>query len=101
MSETYVITFHVRPSERERFRSLLDGVLDAMRRETTFEHAALHVDPENENRFQLHETWSDRNDVIEVQLNRQYRTAWHEALDEILEWPREVQIWTSLRADSS
>jgi quinol monooxygenase YgiN len=101
MSETYIITFHVRPSERERFLSLLDGVLDAMRHEATFEHAALHVDPENKNRFQLHETWSDRTDVIEVQLKRQYRSAWHEALDEMLERPREVQIWTSLRADSS
>lgn len=101
MSETYVITFQVRPSERERFCSLLNGVLDAMRHEATFVHAALHIHPEDANRFQLHETWSDRNDVIKVQLNRPYRAAWHEALDEILERPREIQIWTSLRADSA
>lgn len=101
MSETYVITFHVRPSQRVRFRALLDPVLDAMRHEATFEHAALHIDPENENRFQLHETWADRNDVLEVQLNRPYRAAWHASLEEILERPREIQIWTLLRVDGS
>lgn len=101
MSETYVITFHVRPSERARFRALLEPVLDAMRHEATFEHAALHVDPEDENCFQLHETWTDRNDVLEVQLKRPYRAAWHAALDEILERPREIQIWTLLRVDGS
>ena len=30
MSETYVITFQVRPPERDRFRALLEPVLDAM-----------------------------------------------------------------------
>lgn len=99
MSETYVITFQVRPSERARFSALLDPVLDAMRHEATFEHAALHVDPVDENRFQLHETWTDRNDVLEVQLKRPYRAAWHEALNDILERPREIQIWTLLRVD--
>jgi quinol monooxygenase YgiN len=99
MSETYVITFQVRPSERDRFRALLDPVLDAMRRETTFERASLHVDPDDKNRFQLHETWKDRQDVLEVQLQRPYRAAWHAALDDILERPREIQIWSLLRAD--
>lgn len=60
MSETYVITFHVRPAQRTRFLALLNSVLDNMRDESTFLHAALHVDPEDENRFELHETWSDR-----------------------------------------
>lgn len=73
MSETYVITFQVRPDQRERFRALLDPVLDAMRHEATFEGASLHVDPDDENRFQLHETWKDRQDVLEVQLTRPYR----------------------------
>ena len=99
MSETYVITFQVRPSERDRFLALLNPVLDAMRHEATFVRASLHVDPQDENRFQLHETWTDRQDVLEVQLNRPYRDAWHAALDELLERPREIQIWSLLRAD--
>ena len=99
MSETYVITFQVRPSERDRFLALLNPVLDAMRHEATFVHASLHVDPQDENRFQLHETWTDRQDVLEVQLKRPYRDAWHAALDELLERPREIQIWSLLRAD--
>jgi quinol monooxygenase YgiN len=99
MSETYVITFQVRPDQRDRFRALLDPVLDAMRHEATFEGASLHVDPDDENRFQLHETWKDRQDVLEVQLKRPYRSKWHAALDEILERPREVRIWSLLRAD--
>jgi len=99
MSETYVITFQVRPDRRDRFRALLDPVLDAMRHEATFESASLHVDPDDENRFQLHETWKDRQDVLEVQLKRPYRSEWHAALDGILEQPREVRIWSLLRAD--
>lgn len=99
MSETYVITFRVRPGERERFRALLDPVLDAMRGEATFERASLHVDPDDEGRFQLHETWKDRREVLEVQLQRPYRAAWHAALDDMLEVPRDVQIWSLLRAD--
>lgn len=49
--------------------------------------------------FQLHETWSDRQDVLTVQLQRDYRRAWHAALDEILAEPRSIAIWTQLRAD--
>ena len=99
MSETYVITFQVRPEQRARFLGLLNPVLDAMRHEPTFERASLHVDPDDENRFQLHETWKDRNDVLEVQLKRPYRDDWHAGLDEILERPRDVQIWLPLRSD--
>ncbi|KKF00872.1 putative quinol monooxygenase [Mycolicibacterium obuense] len=99
MSTTYVITFVVRPSERSRFLALLNPVLDAMRDESTFEYAALHVDPSDENRFQLHETWESHADVVDVQLHRHYRAAWHHALEEILERPRDITIWDQLRAD--
>ncbi|MEV4935109.1 antibiotic biosynthesis monooxygenase [Sphingobium sp. LMA1-1-1.1] len=93
MSETYVITFHVRPDRLQRFRALLDPVLEAMRHAASFIHAALHVDPDRPNRFQLHETWSDPEDVLQVQLLRPYRTAWHAALGELLERPREIETW--------
>jgi quinol monooxygenase YgiN len=78
---------------------LLEPVLDAMRLETTFVRAALHVDPDNRNRFQLHETWTDPDDVINVQLKRPYRSDWHAALDELLAQPRDIAAWRPLRAD--
>lgn len=99
MRETYVITFCVKPDQVARFRALLDPVLDAMRHEATFVHAALHVDPERPNRFQLHETWTDRADVLNVQLHRPYREEWHAALEDLLEAPREIGTWQLLRMD--
>ncbi len=60
MSETCVIIFQVRPSQRARFLALLGPVLDAMRHEASFVRAAL---------------------------------------DALLERPRDIRIWTVLRAD--
>lgn len=99
MDVTYLIDFKVRPSERERFLALLNGVLDAMRDEATFLNATLHADPQDEHHFLLHESWSDHDDVVEVQLERPYRAAWHAALPDLLEQPREVSMWTPLRLD--
>ena len=99
MSVTYLITFTVVPGERQRFLDLLNGILDAMRSEQTFINATLHVDPEDENRFLLHETWADHQEVLDVQLERPYRQAGHEALPTLLARPREIQLWQPLRAD--
>ncbi len=99
MSETYVITFQVRDGQVPRFHSLLGPVLDAMRHEATFVHAALHVDPHRPNIFQLHETWADRDDVLNIQLQRPYRRDWHAALDDILAAPRQIATWHVLRMD--
>lgn len=93
MSETYVITFQVKSAQRERFLALLTPVLEAMRNEATFICAALHVDPDHPDLFQLHETWTDRDDVVKVQLNRPYRAAWHAALEDLLERPRDIRTW--------
>jgi quinol monooxygenase YgiN len=35
-----------------------------------------------------------------VQLQRPYRQAWHAALEEILEQPRDIQIWSQLRENT-
>ncbi|WP_342360358.1 putative quinol monooxygenase [Terrarubrum flagellatum] len=99
MSVTYVIVFHVRPAQRERFLALLNGVLDAMRREENFRNATLHRDPVDPDRFMLHETWADHQDVLDVQIKRSYRDAWHAALEDILERPREISMWEEMRAD--
>jgi quinol monooxygenase YgiN len=99
MPVTYLIKFEVVPEQRDRFLALLNGVLDAMRSEPMFHQAILHQDPESTNRFMLYETWESHEDVLEVQLNRPYREAWHQALPELLTVPRDVSIWQPLPAD--
>jgi len=101
MSVTYIIGFNVRPARRERFLSLLNGVLDAMRHEATFVNANFHEDPNDPCHFLLHETWLDHQDVIDVQLQRPYREEWHAALDELLEAPRDISVWTPLRSNAA
>ena len=101
MPVTYLIKFDVHPEKREMFLSLLNGVLDAMRDEPMFHEAVLHRDPESEDRFMLYETWESHEDVLAVQLRRPYRQAWHEALPELLQSPRDISIWQKLRADRS
>ena len=99
MAVTYAIRFDVVPEQRERFLTLLNGVLDAMRDEPMFHNALLQQDAEDENRFLLVETWEDHDDVLNYQLSRPYRQAYHDALPELLTGPREFSVWTPLRAD--
>jgi quinol monooxygenase YgiN len=99
MAVTYLIKFDVVPEQRDRFLTLLNDVLDAMRGEPMFRHAFLHEDPEAANGFMLLETWESHEDVLEVQLKRSYREAWHQALPELLNKPRDVTVWEPLRAD--
>ena len=99
MSVTYLIEFDVKPAERERFVRLLNGVLDAMRHEEMFMDATLHADPQNDNRFLLHETWRSHEDVLTVQLARPYREEWHAALPELLDGERRISMWQKLRSD--
>src|SRR5215468_5008479 len=93
MPVTYVIEFHVKPAERARFLSLLGDVLSAMADEANYRNATLHVSPDDPLHFMLYETWASHEDVLNVQLQRPYRNAWHAALPEILEQPREISIW--------
>lgn len=99
MAVTYLIQFDVRPGQRERFLVLLTGVLDTMRNEPMFVDATFHADHQDAHRFLLHETWRDHQDVLNVQLARPYREAWHAALPELLVKPRQVSMWTPLRCD--
>ncbi len=99
MAVTFVIKFDVIPDQRERFLALLEGVLDAMRDEPLFHEAILHRDPESEHRFMLYETWEDLDDVVNVQLQRPYRQAWHDALPTLLTKDRDITMWTPLRDD--
>lgn len=99
MTVAYVIGFKVWPQQRDRFMQLLTGVLDAMREERTFVSATLHEDPAAPNRFLLHEVWQDHQDVLDVQMSRPYRQAWHDALPDLLDGRREVSVWAPIRTD--
>jgi quinol monooxygenase YgiN len=99
MAVTYLIRFSVVPDQRERFLTLLEDLLDAMRAEPMFREAILHSSPDSENTFLLYETWVDHEDVVTAQIHRPYRQAWHEALPSLLSKDREITIWTPLRAD--
>jgi len=101
MPVTYLIRFDVVPEQRKRFLVLLNGVLGAMRAEPTFHEAVLHRDPQSEHRFMLYETWESHDDVVTVQLHRDYRRAWHDALPELLRAPRDVTVWEPIRADGA
>lgn len=101
MCVTYLIEFNVKPRERERFLALLNSVLEAMRHEETFLDCALHADPADESHFMLHETWQTHEDVVDVQLGRPYREAWHEALPHLLGAERRISIWNKLRSDAA
>jgi (4S)-4-hydroxy-5-phosphonooxypentane-2,3-dione isomerase len=99
MPVTYLIKFDVHPDQRENSLDLLTGVLDAMRGEPMFHEAILHRDPESQDLFMLYETWESHEDVMAVQLQRPYRSAWHDALPALLRTPRDVTVWQKLRAD--
>jgi len=90
MPVTYLIKFQVVPERRDQFLKLLGDVLDAMRSEPTFHQAILHRGPTDEDRHE---------DVVNVQMHRPYRRAWHEALPTVLERERDITIWETLRAD--
>ncbi len=95
----FVVTLALKPGCEAEFLDLLTPVLDAMRRETTFINAVLHQDPEDPTRFMLYETWADLDDVVQVQVRRDYRRAYWARLTELLREPREVRTWRPLRGD--
>ena len=99
MPVTYVIKFKVVPDQREEFLTLLHRVLDTMKSEPMYHAATLHRDPESANTFLLTETWESHEDVLNVQLHRAYRQAWHAALPHLLEGEREIGIWEPIKAD--
>ena len=70
-----------------------------MRHEASFVNAALHQDPDDPTRFMLYETWADRTDLVEVQMQREYRSAYEARLAEILREPRRAEVWRPLRGD--
>lgn len=101
MTVAYIVQLDVQPEQVDRFMGLLAGVLDAMRHEENFREAILHHDPEIPGRFMLYEAWVDHEDVLEVQLHRPCRQAYHDALPSVLASPRSFSVWRPLRTDRS
>ena len=99
MAVTYAIKFAVVPEQVPRFLALLGDVLDRMRSEANFREAILHRDPNDPTRFLLYETWVDHEDVVNVQVHKPYRQAYHDALPELLAEPRDITIWEPMRSD--
>jgi quinol monooxygenase YgiN len=94
-----IVSLNVKPGREAEFLDLLTPVLDAMRHEPTFINAALHRDPEDPSRFMIYETWADPEELVQVQLKRDYRKAYEARLPELLREPRHVQLWRPLRGD--
>jgi quinol monooxygenase YgiN len=96
---SFIVSLHVKPGYEAEFLDLLTPVLDAMRHEATFVNAVLHRDRDDPTRFMIYETWSDLNDVAEVQVKRDYRRAYEARLPELLREPRKIEFWQPLRGD--
>lgn len=101
MSVTYVLRFAVKPTELPRFEKLLGHVLDSMRSEPNFRNAVLHRNPDDPCDFLLYESWADHEDVLNVQMKKEYRKEWQATMPELLARPREVTIWEAVRADGT
>lgn len=93
------VPLRVRPGREEEFLRLLAPVLDAMRHEPTFISAALHRSPDDPTSFMLYEVWADRDDLVNVQMKRDYRTTHEARLPDLLREPRRAETWDRLRAD--
>lgn len=95
----FIVSIHVKPGFEGEFLRLVASVLDAMRHETAFVNAVLHRDPEDATRFMLYETWADLDDVLKVQIHREYRRAYLARLPEMLRDSRQFQVWQPVRGD--
>ena len=47
----------------------------------------------------LYEVWADRDDLVNVQMKRDYRAAYEARLPDLLREPRRAVIWERLRGD--
>lgn len=84
-----------------RFLRLLTNVLAAMAHEANYCGATLYEDASDPKRFLLHEVWADHDDVVEVEMHRPYRRDWHEALPELLDGDRHIEVWQPVAFSTS
>ena len=65
----------MKPGREAEFLTLRAPVLDAMCNEATLRNAIVHSSPEDATRFLLDETWTDHQNLVEVQMRRPDRDA--------------------------
>lgn len=94
-----IVTLHVKPGREAEFLELLAPVLDAMRHEPSFINAVLHRSPDDPTLFMIYETWADRDELVQVQIPRDYRQPYIAALPDLLRQERGVTIWHPMRSD--
>ena len=95
----FTVTLHVKPGREAEFLDLLMPVLDAMRHEPSFINAVLHRSPDDPTLFMIYETWADLDELMQVQIPRDYRQAYIAALPDVLRQERGVTIWQPMRGD--
>ena len=94
-----VVSIHLKPGCEAEFLRLLMPVVEVVRHETTFVNNVLHQDPEDPTRFMSYETWADHDEFFAVQFKREYRQAYETRLPDLLQEPRQMQIWQPLHSD--
>ncbi|WP_295998805.1 antibiotic biosynthesis monooxygenase [Rugamonas sp.] len=95
----FIVRLQARPEERERMRTMLFDVVDAMAKEPDFINTWVHEDQAEPNTVVLYETWAcSRETFMARHLSKPYRQAYEAALPELLAAERTITFLTELRA---
>jgi quinol monooxygenase YgiN len=95
-----IITFFVVASRQTaRFLEIVNGALDAMRREANFLEAALKREMVGEDGFLLTESWSIGEGDLTGEMSRRLGAAWHAELEGVLARPVAVSVWEVVRSE--
>lgn len=96
---SFVVYLPVKPSARERLRSMMFEVLDAMSHESDFVSTWVHEDLDDPHTIVNYETWScSREDFVRRHLAKPYRQALEAALPDLLSGERRIVFLRPLRA---
>jgi len=96
---TMIVINKVKPGCEAEYRRWAEPVLDAMRHEPTFINTILHQSVEDSTCFMLYETWADRDDFFDIQMEKSYRSEYERILPSLLRVPREITFFETLRSD--
>ena len=94
-----LISVDVKPGFEKEYLGLVEPIFDAMRHEPSFVNAALSRDPGNPSKFLVYETWSDKDDLIEIQMKRDYRKPFLDRVGDIVTSAPRMEFWEHLRSD--
>jgi quinol monooxygenase YgiN len=96
---SFVVYLPMKPEQKERGRSMVLDVINAMSREPEFVNAWVHESQDHPDTVVIYETWNcSRDEFIMNQLSKLYRAAYEAALPEILSAERQLVFLTPLAA---